>query len=207
MSSKIGVLASGAGTTAQALLDASLSDELEGSKVAVVVSDKANAPVLDRAADAGVEPLFLDPKAFPDREAYSVAIADALEERGVDFVCLAGFMKVLSPPFIKRFEKRVLNNHPSLLPAFPGAHPVRDTLAWGVKVTGATVHFVDEEMDNGAIVLQEPVAVLDGDDEETLHERIKQVERRLYPQAVRLVLSGRTRLEGRRVLIDEGVSA
>lgn len=136
-----------------------------------------------------------------DRVEYCRTMAEFLKDRGVDLVCAAGFMKILAEPFIKAYEGKILNTHPSLLPAFPGAHAVRDTLAYGVKVTGATIHFVDDQVDHGPILLQEAVAVLDDDDEDTLHERIKQVERRLYPEAVRAVVAGRVGLEGRRTLI------
>src|SRR5205807_2418156 len=142
-----------------------------------------------------------DPAPHADRAAYGDALVAALQSRDVDLVCLSGFMRILSPGFIAAFEGRILNIHPALLPAFPGAHPVRDTLAWGVKVTGTTVHFADEDVDHGPILVQECVPVLEGDDEASLHERIKAVEHRLYPEAVRLVVEGRTRIEGRRVLL------
>lgn len=208
MSTPIAVLASGAGTNAQALLEASARGELAGGKVAVVVSDRPEAPVLERARRAGVEALFVDPAPHPDRDSYCNALEKELEEREIGLVCLAGFMRILSPAFVAAFPNRILNTHPALLPSFSGAHPVRDALAWGVKVTGASVHFVDEEVDHGPIVLQEAVGVLPGDDEERLHERIKTVEHRLYPEAVRLVLSGRARIEGRTVAISrEGMRA
>ena len=163
------------------------------------------------AARAGVEALFVDPAPHDHadqaggRAAYGEALLGALRVRDVDLVCLSGFMRILSPGFIAAFEGRVLNIHPALLPAFPGAHAVRDALAWGVKVTGTTVHFADEHVDHGPIVAQECVPVLPGDDEETLHGRIKAVEHRLYPEAVRLVVSGRTRISGRRVEVGERV--
>jgi phosphoribosylglycinamide formyltransferase-1 len=160
--------------------------------------------VADRA---GVEALFADPGPHAGRAAYSDALVAALQERDVDLVCLSGFMRILSPGFIAAFEGRILNIHPALLPAFPGAHAVRDALAWGVKVTGTTVHFADEAVDHGPIVAQESVPVLPGDDEETLHERIKAVEHRLYPEAVRLVVSGHTRVSGRRVEVTSPVGA
>lgn len=128
-----------------------------------------------------------------------------LGERDIDLVCLAGFMRILTPPMVRAFHGRMLNVHPSLLPAFPGAHAPRDALAWGAKVSGATVHFVDEEVDRGPIVLQEAVPVLEGDEEATLHDRIKEVEHRLYPLAVRLWLEGRLEVEGRRVRIPGAV--
>jgi phosphoribosylglycinamide formyltransferase-1 len=128
-----------------------------------------------------------------------------LRDRGAEVVCLAGYMRILTPQVVRAFWGRMLNVHPSLLPAFPGAHAVRDALAWGVKMTGATVHFVDEEVDHGPIVMQEAVPVLEGDDEASLHARIQQAEHRIYPAAVRSLLEGRLRLEGRRVVLDQPV--
>lgn len=201
MSSRLAILASGAGSNAAALLDAANRGELGDATVVVVLTDRAGAGVLAHAQAAGVEALFVDP-AGKDRAAYGEALAGVLAQRGVDLVCLAGFMRILPAGFIAALEGRVLNIHPALLPAFPGAHAVRDALAWGVKVTGTTVHFADEAVDHGPILAQEAVEVLPGDDEETLHERIKVVERRLYPAAVRAVLAGRARIEGRVVLLD-----
>jgi phosphoribosylglycinamide formyltransferase-1 len=199
VTTRIAILASGAGTNARALLDASRRGELGEATIVALLADKAGCGALAEAARAGVEALFVDPGRHPGRVAYSDALVAALQARNVDLVCLSGFMRILSPGFIAAFEGRVLNIHPALLPAFPGAHAVRDALAWGAKVTGTTVHFADEAVDHGPIVAQEPVPVLPGDDEETLHERIKAVEHRLYPEAVRLVVSGCTRINGRRV--------
>lgn len=184
---------------AQALLDASADDDLAGGRVMVVISDRREAGALARARAAGVEALFVNPARHPDRESYDRALATALSERSIDLICLAGFMRILSPAFVERFRDRVLNTHPALLPSFRGAHAVADALAWGVKVTGATVHLAYEDVDGGPIVLQEAVAVLPGDDESSLHERIKAVERRLFPEAVRLALSGRIIVRGRTV--------
>lgn len=214
MTTRIAILASGAGTNARALLDASRRGELGDATVVAVLADKAACGALAVAARAGVEALFVDPAPHGHaghadqaggRAAYGEALLGALRARDVDLVCLSGFMRILSPGFIAAFEGRVLNIHPALLPAFPGAHAVRDALAWGVKVTGTTVHFADEHVDHGPIVAQECVPVLPGDDEETLHGRIKAVEHRLYPEAVRLVVSGRTRISGRRVEVGERV--
>jgi phosphoribosylglycinamide formyltransferase-1 len=199
MQKRIAVLASGTGTVAQALLDASAGDDLAGGRVVLVASDRSGARALDRAREAGVDTLFLDPARYPDRASYDLALVAALTERGIDLVCLAGFMRVLSPAFIGAFRGRVLNTHPALLPAFPGAHAVADALAWGTKVTGATVHFAYEQVDQGPIIVQEAVPVLPGDDQAALHERIKRAERRLFPEAVRLLLSGRLAIHGRTV--------
>jgi len=203
MQKRIAILASGGGTVAQALLDSSADDDLAGGRVVVVISDRGEAGALARARAAGVEALHVDPAPYTDRDSYDRALAAALEERNVDLICLAGFMRILSPPFIEQFRDRVLNTHPALLPAFRGAHAVADALAWGVKTTGATVHFAYEDVDEGPIILQEAVAVLPGDDVSSLHERIKAVERRLFPEAARLVLGGRVAVRGRTVdIID-----
>lgn len=197
---RIAVLASGAGTNLQALLD----DPIVGPMVALVLSDRREAGALDRARHDGVVTIFLDPALHPGREAYGRALVDVLEAHDVDHLALAGFMRILSGPAVRAFEGRIVNVHPSLLPAFPGAGAVRDALAWGAKVTGVTVHLVDEEVDHGPIVLQEAVPVLPGDDEGSLHARIKEVEHRLYPLAVRLLAEGRLKVEGRTVHVLEG---
>jgi phosphoribosylglycinamide formyltransferase 1 len=200
---RVGVLLSGSGTNLQAILDDASGSGKAGSgfEVAVVVSDRADAFGLERARSAGVAAVHVDPKAHESREAFNEALADVLREHRVELVCLAGFMRILAPNFIKAFEGRIINIHPALLPAFPGAHAVRDALEWGSRVTGSTVHFADEEVDHGPIILQEAVPILPGDDESTLHERIKAVEHRLYPAAIRLIAAGRVKIEGRRVVI------
>ena len=199
MAPLVAVLASGTGTNLQALLE----DEVVGGTVAVVVSDRADAGALERARARGVEALHHDPRRFASREAHDVALAELLRARGVEVVCLAGYMRILTPAFVRAFWPRIVNVHPSLLPAFPGAHAVRDALAWGVKVTGATVHLVDEEVDHGPVLVQEAVTVADDDDEASLHTRIRAVEHRIYPEAVRLVLEGRVALEGRRAVVRD----
>jgi len=180
----IGVLISGEGTNLQALLDA-------GLPVVAVASNNTKAKGLDRAARAGIEAGAFPTVEFDSRERRDDEMADWLVERGADLVVLAGYMQLLTAPFLERFPGRILNVHPSLLPAFPGAHAVEDALAHGVKITGATVHFVDEGIDSGPIVLQEAVEIREGDTAETLHARIQQVEHRLLPEAVRLFLDGK----------------
>lgn len=193
------VLASGTGSNLQALLDHSRV----GPAVRLVVSDRADAKALDRARTAGVEAVHHDPSAFATRDAHDEALAFLLRGRGIELICLAGYMRILSPVIVRAFWGRMLNVHPSLLPAFPGAHAVRDALAWGVKLTGCTVHLVDEEVDHGPIVAQEAVSVLEDDDEASLHARIQEVEHRLYPAAAALLVEGRVRLEGRRAVVEE----
>ena len=194
---RVGVLLSGGGTNLQAILDAAGAEY----EVVVVVSDRADAFGLERARRAGVPAVHVDPPAHDGRGAFNEALADVLREHHVELVCLAGFMRILAPNFVKAFENRILNIHPALLPAFPGAHAVGDALEWGAKVTGATVHLVDEEVDHGPILLQRAVPVESGDDEETLHERIKATEHELYPEAIRLFAAGRVKIEGRRATI------
>jgi len=195
---RVGVLLSGSGTNLQAILDAAGA----GYEVVVVVSDRADAFGLERARTAGVPDVHVDPKAYENREAFNEALADVLRAHEVGLVCLAGFMRILAPNLVKAFENRIVNIHPALLPAFPGGHAVRDALEWGAKVTGTTVHLVDEEVDHGPIVLQRAVAIEPGDTEETLHERIKAAEHELYPEAIRLFASGRVKLDGRLVVVD-----
>jgi phosphoribosylglycinamide formyltransferase-1 len=190
---RVGVLLSGSGTNLQAILDAAGLEFI----VAVVISDRADAFGLERARRAGVAAVHVDPKAHDGREAFNVALTSALHEHQVELVCLAGFMRILAPSFVKAFENRILNIHPALLPAFPGGHAVADALAWGAKVTGTTVHLIDEEVDHGPIVLQRAVPIEPGDTEESLHERIKAVEHELYPEAIRLFAAGRLKIEGR----------
>jgi phosphoribosylglycinamide formyltransferase 1 len=201
MAMRVGVLVSGSGTNLQAILD---SREPGLYEVALVVSNKPDAHGLERAVRAGVPVAVVEQADFPDRVSFDMAVADALDQAGIDLVCLAGYMRILSPEFVKRFPDRILNIHPALLPAFPGAHAVVDALEWGAKVTGTTVHVVDDEVDHGPIVLQEAVTIEDGDTESSLHERIKRAEHRLYPEAVRLFAQGRVVVEGRRISVLPG---
>jgi phosphoribosylglycinamide formyltransferase-1 len=198
---RVGVLASGRGSNLQAILDATRRPGFP-ARVVVVISDRERAQALARARAAGVDAVFVNPKDFADREAYDVALVRELEGRRVGLVCIAGFMRILSPAFVRAFAGRALNIHPSLLPAFPGLHAQRQALEYGVKVAGATVHFVDEGVDTGPIVLQSSVPVEPGDTEDTLAARILAEEHRLYPGAVRLFAEGRLRIVGRRVIVE-----
>lgn len=193
----VGVLASGTGSLLQAILDG----QDESYRVVAVVSDRAGVPCLERAERAGVPAIVVDFRSFAAREEFSEAVARAANEHGAELAAHAGFMRVLSPSYFRTFTGPAINSHPALLPSFPGAHPVRDALEWGVRVTGTTIHFVDEEIDHGPIIVQEPVPVLPDDTEATLHERVKAVERRLYPEVIRLFAAGRIKVEGRRVHI------
>jgi phosphoribosylglycinamide formyltransferase 1 len=202
MSLRVGVLVSGRGSNLQALLEASAAPGYP-ARVVVVIADREQAPALERARAAGVEALWVNPKDFADREAFDLALVAALQARDVGLVCHAGFMRILSPAYVRAFAGRALNIHPSLLPAFPGLHPQRQALEHGVKVAGATVHFVEETVDGGPIVLQAAVPVEAGDTEATLAERILAEEHRLYPAAVRLFAEGRLEISGRRVIVKE----
>ncbi len=204
MSLPIGVLVSGRGSNLQAILEACARPGFP-AHVAVVISDRERAVALERARAAGVEALWINPKDFADREAFDRALVQELNARGVGLVCSAGFMRILSPVYVRAFAGRGLNIHPSLLPAFPGLHAQRQALDHGAKVAGATVHFTDEGMDSGPIVLQAAVPVEPGDTEETLSARILVQEHRLYPEAIRLFAEGRLRIEGRRVIVTPGV--
>ena len=197
---EIGVLASGRGSNFEALASAAASGRIP-ARVAVLVADRPEARALSIARDRGVEAVCIDPREHPGRDAHEKAVIAALDERGIGLVCLAGYMRILSPGFIGHFEGRLLNIHPSLLPAFPGLHAQRQALAWGVRVAGATVHFVDDGVDTGPIVMQAAVPVLEGDTEEALSARILAEEHRIYPESVRLFAEGRLRLDGRRVTI------
>jgi phosphoribosylglycinamide formyltransferase 1 len=199
---RVGVLASGRGSNFEALVKAIESGGVP-AVMAVLVSDRATAPALEIARAHGIEALFVDPKQYPSREAHDKAVMAALDERGVGLVCQAGYMRILGSAYIEHFCGRALNIHPSLLPAFPGLHAQRQALEHGAKLTGATVHFADEGVDTGPIVLQAAVPVLDGDTEETLSQRILEVEHRIFPEAVRLFAEGRLVMDGRRVHIRE----
>jgi phosphoribosylglycinamide formyltransferase-1 len=198
---KLGVLLSGRGSNLQALLDAARRREL-GGEIAVVVSNVEGALGLERARKAGVPAVFRDHRG-KKRDAFDAEIVEILRAHHVDLVCLAGFMRLLSPVFVRAFPGRIVNIHPALLPAFPGLDAQRQAFEHGVKVSGATVHLVDEGLDSGPIVAQEAVVVLPGDTPESLAERILEAEHRLYPRAVRILLEGRCRVEGRRVIVEE----
>ncbi len=172
-----------------------------GAEITLVISDRPGAHALQRADGAGIPTQVLPYRDFPDRDAFSRAVVDSIEGAGVEAIVLAGFMRILSPVAVSRFPNRILNVHPSLLPSFPGAHAVAQALAHGVKVTGVTVHFVDEEVDHGPIIAQAPVPVRVGDTEKTLHERIQQEEHRIFPEIVARFARGEISVDGREVIV------
>jgi len=199
---RIAVLISGRGSNLQSIIDAIAAGRLDAT-IAVVISNRAEAPGLLRAREAGIETLYLSPREYPDRDAYDRAIVDALTARGVDVICLAGFMRLVGPPLLEAYSNRILNIHPSLLPAFPGVEAQRQALDHGVRLSGATVHLVTDELDRGPIVLQSAVPVLATDTVDTLSARILVEEHRIYPDAIALVLAGGWSLDGRRFVPAE----
>jgi phosphoribosylglycinamide formyltransferase 1 len=192
----IAILLSGRGSNFLALSDAVQAGRIPG-RIVIVISNRPDAPGLQYAKERGYRAVCI-PSAGLEREAFDLLVMAELEAVQTDIVCLAGFMRLLSSGFIRRYPNRILNIHPSLLPAFPGVHAQRQALEWGVKVTGCTVHFVDEELDHGTIILQHPVPVQDQDTEETLSARILVHEHQTYPEALRLVCEDRIVIEGRR---------
>lgn len=199
---RVGVLASGRGSNFGAIVKAAEERRIP-ARIVALVSDRPGAAALDIARAHGIAALHIDPRLHPAREDHDRAVIAALDEHQVGLVCLAGYMRILGPAFVRHFHGRLLNIHPALLPAFPGLHAQRQALEYGVRIAGATVHFVDEGVDTGPVVLQAAVAVRQDDTEATLSDRILIEEHRIYPEAIRLFAEGRLRLEGRRVSIRE----
>jgi phosphoribosylglycinamide formyltransferase 1 len=197
VTARVAVLASGAGTNLQALLD----DPVVGTWVTLVISDRSDANALDRARARAVEAVHIDPDGLADRAAFDHALVETLLEHAIDIVALAGYMRIAGPELVVAFRDRMLNVHPALLPAFPGTSAVADALAWGVKVTGVTVHLVDEQVDHGPVVFQEAIEIAPDDDRDALEERVHEAEHRLLPAAVRALGEGRLVVEGRNVRV------
>lgn len=196
----LGVLCSGRGTDLQSIIDAIGRGEIS-AEIAIVLTDTPDAYALTRAEKAGIKAVCIDRKKFDGRQPFEEALVKALDEAGVTLVVLAGFMRILTPYFVRHFAGRIMNIHPALLPSFPGAHAHRDVLAYGVKVSGCTVHFVDEGTDSGPIILQAAVPVLDDDTEETLGARVLEQEHIIYPKAIQLYCEGKLEVDGRHVRI------
>lgn len=196
----IGVLISGSGSNLQALIDQVEDGSING-RIVLVISNVAGAYGLQRATRHGLPTAVIPHTEYPRREAYDAALVAALKAAGVELVCLAGFMRVVTPVLLDAFLHRVMNIHPALLPAFPGTHGQRQALEYGTKLAGCTVHFVDDRVDHGPIIIQAAVPVLPDDDEDRLSARILRCEHRIYPEAVRLYCAGRLRLDGRRVVV------
>lgn len=201
MKRRIGVLLSGRGSNFEALADSVAAGRIANTEISIVLSNREDAPGIAKAKARGIEARAIASSGL-EREAYDRLIVKALREKQVELICMAGYMRMVSAYFVTEFRNRILNIHPSLLPAFPGLEAQRQALEHGVKFTGCTVHFVDERLDAGPIILQAVVPVEDGDTPETLAARILREEHRIYTEAVRIVLDGRYRMDGRRVLLD-----
>ena len=196
---KLAVLVSGRGSNLQAIIDSIEKNDLQ-AEIALVVSNVQKAYALERAEKHGLKVLFIDPKAYPDRANYEQALVEQIQAQSVNLICLAGFMRVLGKNFIEAFANRIINIHPSLLPAFPGLHVQKRAIDHGVRFSGATVHYVSEEVDGGPIILQAVVPICDGDNEASLSEKILEQEHIIYPQAIKMIAENKLTLSGRRVL-------
>ncbi|MFQ6083479.1 MAG: phosphoribosylglycinamide formyltransferase [Candidatus Aminicenantia bacterium] len=199
---KISVLISGRGSNFKAIHDSILAGKIN-AEIVLVFSNKKDAPGLQIARERGLKTLFLDPKDFSSREEYDQRVVEELKKREVDLICLAGYMRILTPYFVNQFKNRIMNIHPALLPSFPGLHVQKKALDWGVKFSGATVHFVTEEVDAGPIIIQAVVPVFQYDTEDTLSARILEQEHKIYSEAVRLFFEGKLEVRGRKVYIRE----
>lgn len=199
---KLAVLVSGRGSNLQAIIDSIEKSDLQ-AEIALVISNVKDAFALERAEKHGLEVLFLDPKSYPDRNEYEQALVKQIQAKSVNLICLAGFMRVLGTTFINAFADRIINIHPSLLPAFPGLNVQKRALEHGARYSGATVHYVNEEVDGGPIILQAVVPISDDDDEASLSEKILEQEHHIYSQAIKLIMEGKLTLSGRRVRHDK----
>jgi phosphoribosylglycinamide formyltransferase-1 len=202
----LGILLSGRGSNFVAIADSIDAGRIPDARIAVVISNKTDAPGIGTARQRGLNAVVI-PSKGKLREEHDREVVTALQQNGVELICLAGYMRLLSPWFVQQFPQRILNIHPSLLPAFPGLEAQEQAFAYGVKVSGCTVHFVDEELDHGAIIVQKTVPVLDGDDEHTLAARILEQEHLAYTEAIKIVLSGRFEVAGRRLIRNQKVEA
>ncbi|MBI3991270.1 MAG: phosphoribosylglycinamide formyltransferase [Candidatus Omnitrophica bacterium] len=197
---RLAVLCSGNGTNLQAIINHIKKGYIR-ARISLVISDRRDAFALKRASKAGINAVYLNPSRFKNKQAYDREIIARLKRENVKLIVLAGYMRMLSPYFVRQFKNRILNIHPALLPSFKGTEGIKDAWEYGVKVTGPTVHFVDEGMDSGPIILQEPVRVRDDDTEDALARRIHMAEHRIYPLAIKLFLSGRLKIAGRKVIL------
>lgn len=197
---RIAVFLSGRGSNFMALHEAILAGKIN-AEISLVHSNKKEAPGLETARERNLQTLYLDPKDFESREDYEKVLIAELQKNAIDLICLAGYMRILTPHFCREFMNKIMNIHPALLPAFPGLHVQKKALEWGVKYSGATVHFVTPEVDMGPIIIQAVVPILQEDTEETLSERILKEEHKIYPEAVRLYFAGQLEIRGRRVYI------
>ncbi|MGQ9618245.1 MAG: phosphoribosylglycinamide formyltransferase [Candidatus Aminicenantia bacterium] len=199
---RIAILLSGRGSNFEAIYRAICEGKIDG-EIGIVISNKENARGLQRAREFGLETLYLNPKEFSTREEYDLKLAEEIEKRDIDLICLAGWMRIITLPLIERFRNRIMNIHPALLPSFPGLEAQKQALEYGVRFSGCTVHFVTEEVDAGPIILQAVVPVFQNDTVETLSERILREEHKIYPEAIRLFIQGKLGIVGRRVIIKD----
>lgn len=197
----LGILASGRGSNFQAIIDAIEAGRLR-AVIKVLIVDNPEAYAIKRAEKHGIEYLYIGPKDYRTKDEYFLVIAEELKKRDVELVILAGFMRIVRRPLIEAYQNRIMNIHPALLPSFPGLHGQRQAVEYGVRISGCTVHFVDEGMDTGPIIIQAAVPVSPDDDEETLSERILRLEHRIFPEAIRLYSEGRLKIEGRKVMVE-----
>jgi phosphoribosylglycinamide formyltransferase-1 len=203
MTTRIAVLASGRGSNFQAIIDGIESGYVKDAEIVLLVVDQENAYAQERAGKHGIESLFINPADYKTREDYDRKIVEELKKRKTNLVLLAGYMRIVTPNVVKEYKNRMMNIHPALLPSFPGLHAQKQALDYGMKVSGCTVHFVDEEVDHGSIIIQRAVEVREDDDEDTLAARILEQEHKIYPEAVRLFVEGKLKVEGRRVKVSE----
>jgi phosphoribosylglycinamide formyltransferase 1 len=199
----LGILLSGRGSNFVAIADSIAAGRIPDARIAVVISNRGNAPGIETARRRGLDGLVISSKGKP-REEHDREVVTALIEHKVDLICLAGYMRLLSPWFVRQFPRKILNIHPSLLPSFPGLEAQQQAFAYGVRVSGCTVHFVDEELDHGPIIVQKTVPVVDSDDEHTLAARILEQEHIAYSEAIRIVLEGKFEVAGRRIVGSDG---
>jgi phosphoribosylglycinamide formyltransferase-1 len=197
---RIGVLISGRGSNMKSLIEACQAKKIR-AEIAVVISNREDAPGLEIARKAGIETIIMSHKQYPNREEYDAEIVESLRRHEVDLVCLAGFMRLLSPVFVQAFPLRIMNIHPGLLPAFPGLHAQKQAVDYGAKLTGCTVHFVDEGLDSGPVILQQSIEIHPNDTEETLSKKLLPLEHKCYVEAVRLFFENRLKVEGRKVFV------
>jgi phosphoribosylglycinamide formyltransferase-1 len=202
---RLGILASGRGSNFQSIIDAINSKKLK-AEIAILITDNPSAFAIERAKKHGIEHIIVSPESYYSKDDFFLKIAEELKERKVGLVILAGFMRIVRKPLLDSFPNMIMNIHPALLPSFPGLHGQKQALDYGVRISGCTVHFVDEGMDTGPIIIQAAVAVLQKDTEETLSERILKLEHQIYPEAIRLFSEGRIKIEGKRVVIKGYVS-
>lgn len=200
---RLAVLLSGRGSNFKAIYQAIRDGNITNAEIAIVISNKADAKGLLFAKEVGLDARFIDPASFSSREDFDKHVVNILNSKQIDLVCLAGFMRIITPYFINAYKDKIINIHPSLLPSFPGLNAQKQALEYGVKITGCTVHFVDEKVDHGPIILQRAVPVFDDDDVESLSERILKEEHKIYPEAINLIVNDKVEIKGRRVIVKK----